>query len=421
MNRDIGQNFILDYWITNNDETINYSSGQETLLIGANSSLNVSITISSPDSAGTYKIRARVSYIGGPDISFDSFEVTPEAPETPANSDNSGASSGNNKGGGSITGKITQEIVCNPPYIRYGKECCLDTNNNSICDPDESAIQEQKNETKNNETTENFSQQGFSSSISNLFSSIGKGFSSAAQFVAKSKIFAIGVLLLLVILSSFVFIFRSKITTIGRPFFSYTIMALSSIVLLVIIPKISLVGETISKVSYFNTGIISMLSTIIFVIILLAGLILILINIIRKRKNKLITTVENVENIKIGKEEYLEIKPHENIEIKQEVYTETSSKKNILLRLVEFLSSWKNKKYPSNSVQGLMNKEVYSESGHHIGKINDIIIRDNIIESLRIKLDGKYDFRAKGIFISYRQVKSVSEVMIIDEKISEHL
>lgn len=31
----------------------------------------------------------------------------------------------------------TNEIVCNKPYIRYGTSCCLDTNNNGICDVDE--------------------------------------------------------------------------------------------------------------------------------------------------------------------------------------------------------------------------------------------------------------------------------------------
>jgi hypothetical protein len=30
-----------------------------------------------------------------------------------------------------------QEIVCDPPYMRYGDSCCLDANNNGICDRDE--------------------------------------------------------------------------------------------------------------------------------------------------------------------------------------------------------------------------------------------------------------------------------------------
>lgn len=31
-------------------------------------------------------------------------------------------------------------IICNPPYIRVGAECCLDRDNNSICDRDESPL-----------------------------------------------------------------------------------------------------------------------------------------------------------------------------------------------------------------------------------------------------------------------------------------
>jgi hypothetical protein len=30
-----------------------------------------------------------------------------------------------------------RELVCNPPYIHVGKECCPDRNNNSVCDKDE--------------------------------------------------------------------------------------------------------------------------------------------------------------------------------------------------------------------------------------------------------------------------------------------
>ncbi len=40
--------------------------------------------------------------------------------------------------------KITESaIACNSPYIRFGTGCCLDQNNNSICDEDET-IEEEK-------------------------------------------------------------------------------------------------------------------------------------------------------------------------------------------------------------------------------------------------------------------------------------
>ncbi len=38
-----------------------------------------------------------------------------------------------------ITACTTTPITCNKPYLKVGKECCLDTNDNSICDKDENA------------------------------------------------------------------------------------------------------------------------------------------------------------------------------------------------------------------------------------------------------------------------------------------
>jgi len=36
-----------------------------------------------------------------------------------------------------ISGCGQQQITCNKPYILVGTECCLDQNDNSICDRDE--------------------------------------------------------------------------------------------------------------------------------------------------------------------------------------------------------------------------------------------------------------------------------------------
>lgn len=38
-------------------------------------------------------------------------------------------------------GTTQEEIVCNPPYIQVGTSCCLDGNNNQICDTDEKPIE----------------------------------------------------------------------------------------------------------------------------------------------------------------------------------------------------------------------------------------------------------------------------------------
>jgi len=38
------------------------------------------------------------------------------------------------------------KIVCNQPYIKVGNQCCLDQNSDSICDSDESLIDNKINE-----------------------------------------------------------------------------------------------------------------------------------------------------------------------------------------------------------------------------------------------------------------------------------
>ncbi|MGV8142841.1 MAG: right-handed parallel beta-helix repeat-containing protein [Candidatus Pacearchaeota archaeon] len=135
-NPDVGQNFIADYWITDDTETTNYSSGQQTIYVGASGRTNLTATLTSPSTPGNYKLRALVDYVGGPDRAFDSFEVTAEESQASVSSSSSGG--GSSSGSGSITGGVVEEIVCNAPYIRYGKECCLDQNTNNICDSDES-------------------------------------------------------------------------------------------------------------------------------------------------------------------------------------------------------------------------------------------------------------------------------------------
>ena len=149
MNPDIGQDFTINYWITNEIENTNYTSGQQTIYIPALGIKNITVNLLSPTTTGNYRLRASTSWIGGTATSFYSFGVvsivtTPTPPST--------------GGGGSIvepiekareenktvpiqptiTEEITKpEVICSLPYIRHGFECCLDQNSNNICDEDE--------------------------------------------------------------------------------------------------------------------------------------------------------------------------------------------------------------------------------------------------------------------------------------------
>ncbi|MEK6811200.1 MAG: hypothetical protein AABX96_01685 [Nanoarchaeota archaeon] len=139
-NIDIGQNFLADYWITNEAETINYTSGQQTIYVPALGSVNLTATLTSPSSAGTYRLRALVSYVGGPDMAFDSFEVVSSGETGGSGGGGSSGGGGGSRIGSSVSGNIIVTppgVVCLSPYIRYGQDCCLDTNGNNICDDDE--------------------------------------------------------------------------------------------------------------------------------------------------------------------------------------------------------------------------------------------------------------------------------------------
>ncbi|MDP4039539.1 MAG: PRC-barrel domain-containing protein [Candidatus Pacearchaeota archaeon] len=182
-NIDIGQDFITDYWITNVAEDTNYSSGQQTVYVGASGTSNITATLTSPSSAGTYRYKALTTWTGGTASAFDSFTVT-----APSSDTGTGGSSGG--GGGSITGDAIQEVICNPPYMRYGLECCLDANNNSICDKDEEKWEKGENKTsQENQTGGEIEKPEKQSQFNEYIKNIGKFFSSIIKQVSKNKIY----------------------------------------------------------------------------------------------------------------------------------------------------------------------------------------------------------------------------------------
>ena len=127
MNQDIGQDFTINYWITNVAENINYTSGEQTIYVPALGESNLTATLTSPTIAGDYRYKAIVSWVGGIATSYDTFNVF-----VPTSEESTGGSSG-----GRIIGDVVKEIVCDSPKIEIGGICCLDQNNNSICDSDE--------------------------------------------------------------------------------------------------------------------------------------------------------------------------------------------------------------------------------------------------------------------------------------------
>jgi sporulation protein YlmC with PRC-barrel domain len=75
MNEDIGQDFTINYWITNNEETKNYSSGEQTIYVGALNESKAIATLAAPSESGEYRFKTIVSWIGGIATSYDTFIV----------------------------------------------------------------------------------------------------------------------------------------------------------------------------------------------------------------------------------------------------------------------------------------------------------------------------------------------------------
>lgn len=76
-------------------------------------------------------------------------------------------------------------------------------------------------------------------------------------------------------------------------------------------------------------------------------------------------------------------------------------------------------KYETKNMSELTNKKVYTNSGYYIGRLKEIILGENKIDSLKIRLDKKQRFKIKGIIVKYRDVKSVGHVVIVDSRILE--
>ncbi|MDP1688646.1 MAG: PRC-barrel domain-containing protein, partial [bacterium] len=72
--------------------------------------------------------------------------------------------------------------------------------------------------------------------------------------------------------------------------------------------------------------------------------------------------------------------------------------------------------YPDNHVRGLIKKKVYVSHGDYIGKIEDVMLGDNKIYGLKIKLDKK-KFAGKRILVRWKHVKSCGEIVMIDSNV----
>ncbi len=90
-------------------------------------------------------------------------------------------------------------------------------------------------------------------------------------------------------------------------------------------------------------------------------------------------------------------------------------------KIIEKIEINRINKHPKNSIKGLIKKEVYCGEGNYIGKVDEVLLGENKIDSLRIRLDKKQNLKTKGIIVKYKNVKSIGHIVIVDENILEKL
>lgn len=85
--------------------------------------------------------------------------------------------------------------------------------------------------------------------------------------------------------------------------------------------------------------------------------------------------------------------------------------------LKEIIEKKKRKNYNKNSLKELIKKKVYTDSGDYVGKIEEVILGQNKIANLKIRLDSKVkkrkETKVKGVIVKYKQVESVGHILII--------
>lgn len=78
-------------------------------------------------------------------------------------------------------------------------------------------------------------------------------------------------------------------------------------------------------------------------------------------------------------------------------------------------------KYSKNSLRGIVGKKVYTAGGVRVGNVEEVILKGNRVNSLRIKLSKKIKRLAgnKGIVVKYNCVEGVGQIVIVSDKILE--
>jgi len=433
MNPDIGQDFTIEYWITNVAEDTNYTSGEQTIYVASSGNSNLTSTLTSPSSAGTYRYRSIVTWAGGTATAYDTFTVTAPVVDS---------GTGSSSGGGGITGKTIYES--DDKDIKKGKTQKL----------------------KDGEKVKfNVIQEGFV--YSHSLEIVDLQLDRATITIYSNPI------------TIFLYIGEDKKLDLNEDGFYDLYVKLEKIeknkadiylksiyeVVEVEEPGLSPEDEedeeekeTVGK-EFFDIK-INKFSLIVWILILgIIGVsIFIIVSIFRIRKNKE-KSLKKVINFKEGKYNLLLIFfgfillsfftvatkagitggviglgntnfGNLNLEIILKVLI-ISVLSAIIIYLIYFFKKIKMylksksliKKKDNIKISLVKNIQVYAGNGKSIGKVKEVYLKGNKIDSwlIKVKKNIAKKIKKKNILVKHKHVLGIGDVMIIKEKVSEHL
>ena len=101
---------------------------------------------------------------------------------------------------------------------------------------------------------------------------------------------------------------------------------------------------------------------------------------------------------------YMHIRPKSKQEIRQPAKKQTASLQNA-----------------GDTIKSLMDKKVYAQNGHYIGKVNEVILGSHKIEELKVDVDKENPSATNSLTIKYSNIKKINETIVVDNKILNEL
>ncbi len=150
-------------------------------------------------------------------------------------------------------------------------------------------------------------------------------------------------------------------------------------------------------------------------LLILIILLLVMIFLLRNKIKKLFTSTKKKQGRR-----YMRIRPKQEIRqpVRRYMHIRPKSKQEIRQPAKKQTASLQN---AGDTIKSLMDKKVYAQNGHYIGKVNEVILGSHKIEELKVDVDKENPSATNSLTIKYSNIKKINETIVVDNKILNEL